>query len=497
MRTIDIGIVLAYLAGTCVLGARMGRRERSGDEYFLAGRRMPWFLVGISILATMLSTITYLSLPGEVIKYGLGFLCVLFAYPLVYPVFAYVCIPQLFRLPATSVYEYLETRYDHSVRTAVALVFLATRVTWVAGIVYTSAFALAGITGVSIYAYVLLIGVSTTYYTTHGGVRGVIWTDAAQFFLLFGGALLMPLYVFAKTGAGIAAWWSQFAEAGHLRVQVFSWDPAVRLTVVGAILQRFFFTICTHSADQVAAQRYFTTPSADKARRSFLTYLVSSAATSLLLALCGLSLFSFYRARSPLSTSQFRQQVAERADQLLPTFIAQELPVGLAGLMVAAVLAAGMSSLSSGINSLSAVALVDFVERMPIGSAAVLRNHKALSALIGLGITGAALGYCAVVQGMRWNLLEANLRLGTVLTGPMAVPFLAGILFRSPGARAALFGLLTSSATGIALAFGKGVVIPGKEISFLWIVPAATTVGLILTAGAGSLARAAARTRQA
>jgi SSS family solute:Na+ symporter len=479
VRALDALVVLAYVAGMCVIGVRMGRREQSREEYFLAGRRMPWFFVGVSILATMLSTISYLSLPGEIVKNGIAFLAVLLAYPVVYPVFAYGCIPRLFRLPATSVYEYLDQRYGGSVRTSVAVLFLATRLTWLSGIVFTSAYALAEITGVSIYLYLFVIGLPTTYYTTHGGVRAVIWTDVAQFFLLFGGAMLVPLWVLFRTGTGPADWWRMMSEAGQARVQVFSWDPTVRVTVVAAVFQRFFFTLCTHTSDQVAAQRYFTTPSVEKARLSFLTYLVSSLAVTVLLAVCGLALFGFYRHGSPLPLDQFRLEMAQQADRLLPRFIAHELPPGLAGLMIAAVLAAGMSSLSSGINSITAVLTVDFIQRGKLRLGKAGENAKALSAWIGAGITVAAIAYTALVQLRSWNLLEANLRLGTMLTGPMAVPFLAGLLFRRPGPKAAMLGLAGSTIAGIVLAAGS--------VSFLWIIPATTIFGIILTVGASPL----------
>jgi len=483
MRALDLVVVGGYLVSISVLGARMGRRQQSRDEYFLAGRQMPWMVVGVSIMATMLSTITYLSFPGEIFRFGFGYLATVLAYPLIYPIFAYGVLPHLLRQSATSAYEYLEGRYSPSVRTSVASIFLLTRLTWMAGIVYTACYALSQMTGSSIYVFLAVMGLVTTFYTSHGGIRGVIWTDVAQFALLIGGVLFIPFFVFARTGSGPSDWWNLFMRTDHPQLEIFSWDPTVRLTIVAAMVQRLFWTICTHSADQVIAQRYFATSSVKRARWSFLTYLVTSLASTLLLGACALALYGYYfhfSASEPFP--QFQSRMALHADAMFPRFISTELPAGLSGMLIAAVLAAGMSSLSSGINSFSAVILVDFFGRWRKAfTPEWLTTGKSLSVLIGLAVTLAAAGYTTVAQSRNWNLLEANLRLGTVFTGPLAVPFLAGIMSRRPGPQAALFGLFGSAAIGGLLVFSKDLPLLEKEVSFIWVIPAATCAGLLLT----------------
>lgn len=481
IAAIDIVIMLGYIIAVSGLGAWLGRKQRSGEEYFLAGRGMSGFIAGIGVLAALLSTQTYLMLPGEMIKYGVGFFGFLLAYPIIYPVMAYVFIPRFFRLPVTSVYEYLEKRFSPTVRTCVAFIFLLTRLTWMAGIVFTASFALSSITGLSPYKIVFLIVLSTTFYATLGGIRGVIWANIVQFMVLCSGALFVLLFVFIKTGTGPFAWWGVLSEVGQTRIEIFSFDPTVRLTLAGVMLQRFFFTVCTHSSDQVVVQRYLTTPSPAVARRSFLSYLVGSFTTSTLLGLCGLALLAYHRMRSPLDLVDFRQQILQSADRIFPNFIAEELPTGVSGLMLAALLASAMSALSSGINSTATVIVVDFLRYIGFQEKErdTVTRAKSVAVVVGLVVVALSIAYTAIVLNSDWNLLEANLRLGTMFTAPTAVAFFVGYFFRRPGSEAGLIGIVVSLLIAIMLVFNKEVFVLQRGISFLWVIPAATLGGLL------------------
>ena len=343
LEWLDYSMIGAYFAGALWMAWIFSRRQHSAEEYFLGGRRMPWFAVGLSLMATLTSTVSYLATPGEVIKYGLmGAMGGLLFYPLIYLVIAYGLIPVFLRLRVTSIYEYLEQRFDVGTRMFASAIFLVVRLNWMGLVLFSSTIALAQITQVDRLLILAGIGLIAVAYTTLGGMRAVIWTDVAQFFILFGGALFTVAYVVAETGTGPGAWWQAISAADRPSQPIFSFDPFERVTLVGMGLLAFFWYVCTYAGDQVAVQRLMSTASVKEARRSSACDLISGLLVSLALAAVGLALYSYYQGQPPTD-----------ADQAFPYFIRSQLPRGLAGLVVAALFSAAMSSLDSGMNSVA------------------------------------------------------------------------------------------------------------------------------------------------
>ena len=199
LEWLDYSMIGAYFAGALWMAWIFSRRQHSAEEYFLGGRRMPWFALGLSLMATLTSTVSYLATPGEVIKYGLmGAMGGLLFYPLIYLVIAYGLIPVFLRLQVTSIYEYLEQRFDVRTRMFASAIFLVVRLNWMGLVLFSSTIALAQITQVDRLLILAGIGLIAVVYTTLGGMRAVIWTDVAQFFILFGGALFTVAYVVAE-----------------------------------------------------------------------------------------------------------------------------------------------------------------------------------------------------------------------------------------------------------------------------------------------------------
>jgi SSS family solute:Na+ symporter len=484
LGALDLVVIFAYLAGLSAIGVYFSRRQTSSEEYFLGNRRMPWFVVGVSLVATLISAMTYLSVPGETIRYGIGFFSSLLAYPLVVLVVSRVVIPVIVRLPIRSVYEYLEKRYDGSVRSLGAAAFIASRLLWIGLIIYTASFAVSTMTGAEIYLTILIIGLVTTVYTTLGGIRAVIWTDFSQFTIMVASAVLIPLYISFRTGTGPSVWWHIFSEAGRTKVQLFNFDPTVRITVLGMLAEIFFWNICTHSADQLAVQRYLSTSSVASARRSLWVSTICTVALICLLVFCGISLFTFYYLQSGSSLETFQAEIALHADQALPKFIAAELPDGLSGLLLAAVLAAAMSSLSSGINSISNSVVTDGLERLRLWqrSRRGVKFERIIAILVGIiGITTALL-VAAAMTSTRWNLIELMERVNHLFVGPLGVLVFAGILLPRVGTKAAFAGFSVALLTSICIAFGK--LFPGSQasFSFMWIIPASFLSGIFSAA---------------
>jgi len=497
LKPLDFIVVLVYLLGLFLLGVVFSRRQTSKDVYFLGGRKIPWFLAGISAIATLLSTVSYLSMPGEMIKHGAGFFTSLLAFIFVIPVVTRVVIPALMRLPVTSVYDYLERRFGMPARTLAAAVFVIMRLVWMGLILYTASRAIEVMTGWEIPKIVAVIGIVTIFYTTLGGMRAVVWSDLAQFMILLGGAVFIPFYVGFSTGDGPGTWWAQFSQVERTQTPIFSFDPTQRVNVVGMMLLLFMWNICTHSSDQVAAQRYLSTPSAGAARRSFWVFCIANVSLMFLLGVVGLSLFHFHFEQSSLTVPQFQAEIAARADDVLPQFIAKQVPMGLAGLLLAALLAAAMSSLSSGINSISAVVATDLLPESGgakdgEGSLVLPMALAAAAGLVGVGT--ALLVNQLMLSREDWNLIDMIEKINHLFVAPLGAIFFAGIWFRRAGLAAALLGFFSGVLTSFVVSFSGDLFTYEKdgqehvyEISFMWIMPAAFAVSLAVTYVAGNV----------
>ena len=481
LTLLDFIVVIGYLAGLSLLGVYFSKRQTSEESYFLGNRRMPALLVGVSVMATLISTLSYLSLPGEMIRNGTGYFTLLLAFIAVIPVVNFIIIPALMKLPVTTVYEYFEKRFSFGVRGLGAVVFIVMRLMWVGLIIYSASLAVAKMTGWDIQIVILVVGVITTFYTTAGGMPAVIWSDFIQGLLLIGGALFIPIFIAMKTGTGPGVWWDTFSQAGRTSVPVFSLDPMVRVTIVGIVIEAFFWHICTHSADQVAAQRYLSTSSVKEARKSVWFSAIFTVTLILLLMIVGLALFSFYFQQSSLPIQEFQEQIAKNADAKLPEFIAQQLPTGISGLLLAALLAAAMSSLSSGINSISSVVVTDFVERLGSGGAKKKTLSLAMTIAAMAGVAGIAMAF-GINQLMQakseWNLVDMIERVNHLFVGPLGVLFLAGVLFRRVGTPAVVLGFMAGVCTSVGVSFSKEIFHMERGLSFMWIIPLSFVVGM-------------------
>ena len=480
LHALDFTVLALYFLGSLLIGIYFSRKQTSLETYFLGDRQVPWLLAGISVVATLVSSLSYLSVPGEVIKNGIGWFTSLLAFVFIVPVLIWWVIPFLARLPVTSIYEYLGKRYGVRTRTVAATAFIISRFIWTGLIMYTVAFGVAAMTGWNIPAIILVVGIVTTFYTTAGGFKAVIWSDFVQFIILLMGMLLIPIYIGLRTGTGLLGWWDAFSELGHADVAVFSFDPTVRVTLGGSILMVFIWNVCINGSDQMAAQRYLSTASAQSAKKSVLAFAIGNVLVMVLLIICGIALFFFYFQQSNLPLEQFRLAALERADKMLPEFIATQLPAGLPGLLLAALLAAGMSSMSSTINSVATVAVADLAEGVEwlkrLGSSLFLAVVAAL--LAGVGGILTALGIYQFMQSGEWNLLELMVRGNHLFVAPMGVLFLAGILFPHVGGRAALLGFFCGVATAVSVSFSKEIFGLQQGISFMWIMPCSLVVSL-------------------
>ena len=344
------------------IGWYYGCRQKSSDEYFVGNRAMNPILVGVSMFATLFSTITYLGIPGEYISKGPVIGLSMLSLPVVYLVVGYGLVPFYMRRRVTSAYELLEKQLGPSVRLLAASLFLLLRLVWMTLLVYLAAKALTGMMGVVakwIPWIVLVTGFVSIIYTSLGGLQAVVITDLMQTLLLFGGALLVMITVTWHMG-GFG--WFPTAWQSHWDVQpLVSFDPKTRITVLGTIVSVCTWYVCTSGGDQTTVQRFMATKDAASARRALAIQLTVGATVSCTLCLVGMALLGYFQANVDMLPEGMA--VKANADDLFPRYIAYHLPVGISGLVVAAMFAAAMSSIDSGVNSVTAVVMTDFIDR--------------------------------------------------------------------------------------------------------------------------------------
>lgn len=444
MQPLDYVAVVAYLAVTILIVYRSSREQDDTENFFLGGRSMPWFAVGLSIMATLLSTNTYLGAPGEMIKYGPAYVMGYVAYPLAAVVVIGAWIPFFMRLRMTSAYEYLERRYDYRARFLGGLLFLAMRLGWMSMVVFTASKAMVAMVDEPlvrlavwlgaphpIYPVIVAVGVAATLYACMGGIRAVIWTDVLQALMLFGGVFLIIGYVTWKQGTGVPTWWSTIVARSALppQVKAFSWDVTERTTIFGAAFSIFTWNLCTHCSDQIVLQRYFTTSSLQAARNSFIVNIVSAVLIGLLLAIAGLALRYFYLEHPHLLGAHLTPESG--ADDLMPFFYAHQLPAGCCGLILVGFLCDVLQTLVSGVNSISAVITRDVTERLIEGSR---RDDMRLARLVTVvvGIVSTLLAVLAATFAIRSGktIFDMLPRMFNMFLGPLASMFILGMFCR-------------------------------------------------------------------
>jgi solute:Na+ symporter, SSS family len=479
MSWLDWGVLAAYAGLMLSIGWFYSRRNLTVEDYLVGGRRMSPVVVGLSLFSTLVSTLSYLAWPGEVIANGPMFLSQVAAHPLTFLIVGYGLIPLLMRQPVTSAYEILESRLGPGIRKAGAAAFLLLRFGWMATILFaTSHVVLVPLLGLSpawTPALCIVLGVITVMYASAGGIRAVILTDAIQSLTMILGAIFTLCVVSYRLG-GIDAWWPHSWPA-HWPEPNWGFDPGSRLSFGIVVFSTLLWHVCTNGSDQMAIQRYLSTRNPAAARRTLLTSLTTDAVVTTLLALSGMALLGFYQAHAGALPPE--KTVQSAGDQLFPRFIMTQMPMGLAGLVLAAILSAAMSSLSSGVNSTCAVLERDFLSRRsqaPGSSGMSVARMKRLS--WGVGFVAVSLSLLSTfIQG---NLIERCFKVVNLLTAPLFVLFFLALFVPWATPFGAWVGLTASVATAVAIAYSPDLGL-NLGVSFIWMMPSALLVGV--TAG--------------
>ena len=472
LSAVDLGLLIAYLAGSLLLGIWLGRGQRTATDYMLGGRDLPGWTVLLSIVATETSTVTFLSVPG-IAAFGTGdltFLQLPLGYLLGRVIVSAWLLPKYFAGEFFTAYQVLHLRFGSRVKQAAASLFLITR-TLADGLrLYLTAVVLKELSGLPMNESIALMGAITIVYTFFGGMKAVVWTDVMQFFVYVAGAGAALWILLGKVDGGFAHVVDAGSAAGKWRWLDLSTDLAKPYTLLGGLLGGTVLALGTHGTDQLMVQRYLCAQNERAARRALVASGVVVLAQFAFFLLIGVALFVFYGQHAPATP-------ITTGDQVFRGFIFNHLqePRGLLGLVLGAVFAAAMSTLSSSLNSSATTLISDLyvpLLRKDATPEQQLRMTRAATLVFGgLQVAVGILG-----QKLQQSVVDSVLTIAGLTTGAVLGVFALGSFGTRATARGALVGLVAGIGTVVCVWALGGVAWPYFAL-----------IGALTTYGVGSL----------
>jgi len=447
IHPLDLVIVIAYLLGVTLLGLRFRQQQHNVNDYFLGGRSTPWWALAFSIVATETSTLTIIGTPAIAYASNLTFIQLVFGYIVGRFLISLLFLPGYFRGEFLTAYALIEKRFGTKMRAVAALTFLGTR-TLAEGVRVTAiALVVSVALGTSERLAVFIVIGLTILYTFEGGMKAVIWTDVAQFLLYLTGSLVTLGLLLHKIPGGWAEVTQVAALNGHkLQFLDFSLCLSTTYTFWSGVIGGAFLTMATHGTDQTIVQRLLAARSQADSRRAILASGFIVMFQFVVFLLVGVMLFVFAQ-HTPLLTP------GDRTDRILPLFLVREMPTGLAGLMLASILAVAMSNASGSLNSMAASSVLDLnaLRGRPIDPAKFLKISRRMTL-----VWGVVLLFFGLV---RWehSLLETGLTIASLPFGSLLGLFLLGTLDSRANSKGSLVGMFIGLAVVLAVHFGTTV----------------------------------------
>ena len=345
-------VLLVYFVAMMILGTQVGKSNSNTESYFLGSRKIPWWAIGLSVMATQCSAVSFIGMPGWGYTSGLQRLTFTFQFPLVMVILMTTFVPFFYNTKVVSIYEYLEKRFGSKSRTLMALIFLLSRGLQTAVVMYGPALALSMITGADPKIAILIMGVFAIAYTVFGGIAAVIWTDVVQMFVIWIGVILAIAIPITTAHGGIGEIMSNAASNNLLQGLDFKLGLDNPYSFWGGLLGSGFLYLTYLGTDQSQVQRVLTAKSIRETKLSLSLAGFIVPIQTLAFLFSGICLFTTYGGKT-----------FDNSDYVMLTFITKHLPVGIAGLVTAGVFAAGMSSVDSALNSLATVSINDFYKK--------------------------------------------------------------------------------------------------------------------------------------
>ena len=551
MKLLDWLIVFAYLAYVIWDGVRMTKYSKTKEGYFLAHRTLPWWAVGLSVMATQLSAITLVGTTGQAYSDGMRFIQFYYGLPFAMIILCVTVVPFFHRANVFTAYEYLEKRFDVKVRTLTSFFFLISRGLGVGTIISAPAIVLSIVFGWNLIATIFAIGMSTTIYTVFGGVQAVTWTDVKQMFVIFFGLGVCFIVIISSFPAGVSLLDGLHlaGSLGKLNTVDTSFNLQEKYTIWSGLIGGLFLMLGYFGCDQSQVQRFLTAKSVDEGRTSLLMSAFLKIPMQFFILLIGILVFVFYQFNTPpivfnvnevaKASQDTRFQAIERnyeaahaarreaaiefsdpnvpnareayiaADKkfnesrkealtfiretsdknfndvnyVFPTFVLENMPMGVIGLIIAAIFAAAMSSISAELNALATATTIDFYRRLFAPEAT--DGHYVAVGRISTFIWGIFACIVAIFATNLGSLIEVVNKFGSFFYGSLLGVFVLAFAVRRARARGAFFGLLFGI-TSVWIASNY------TNIEFLWF----NVIGCLVTVIVGYLISLTERNRR-
>ena len=493
---LDLLVVVAYLLGITVFGAHFGKSQHTLHDYFLGGRRLPWWAIALSVVSAETSILTIISTPGIAYRSNMAFLQLVLGYLVARVVVSFVLLPRYFAGELYTAYQLIDKRFGHRLKVFTAALFLSSRALAEGVRVFAISIVIAVIFKTGVLTSVMIITALTLFYTFEGGLTAVIWTDVIQLSIyLTGTVLALGLALHLIPGG-----WHEVAtlartEGGKLAAFNFNFNWHDPYLFWSGVVGGTFLTSASHGTDQLVVQRLLAARNLRQSQAALLGSGIVILFQFILFLVVGVVLFAYYRHFPPAIPF-------DRPDRVFPTFVATELPRGLAGLLVAAILAAAMSNLSAAFNSLASSSVVDIYKpfvRPDANERHYLRVSRGMTLVWGIILMAIALG----AQYLHQSVLELALTIASVPYGAMLGIFLLGIVTKSATERGALTGAVLGLASLVVVLAGDSLkpstlaaVLGGSgaklfPLAWTWFVAIGTTVTFV----SGMIASAAERSK--
>lgn len=449
---IDVAVIVVYILAVAATGILCKGKQEDVDDYFTNKGRMGGvvssIIVGLSIAATMFSGISFLAYPSVIYQTGIGFLLGLVNFFIAWAVLVFWFLPRYLNAEGTKhPYDIIEQRLGGKIRTLTAGMYILLRIGWMSALIYAPTIAIMAAAGTDsnlwYWVIVLVIGLTSTIYTTLGGIRGVIITEAMQFLVIALGISITIIIIIVRLPIPISEVVSFLDENNRLDLFNFSIDPTKLITVWTLLIGVNIANFSMYMADQMSLQRYLAVGSIKSVSRSFLANTFGVMIVLTLLAFIGLLLFAWYHFNPD-------PNLPDAPDKAFPYFVATQLPKGVSGLVFAALLAATMSSLTSGVNAVSATISLDFRARMgkPISPKLQLSFGRRVSLSVGLIATLAA----GIVKSLG-NIFEITQALLGLFLGPILTCMFLSLIKKQVNTASLIAGVLIALTAGAATTF--------------------------------------------
>ena len=458
---LDALVVISYLVAITLYGTHFRKKQQSIHTYFLGGKTTPAWALSLSIVATETSTLTIISTPGIAYAGNLSFLQLIMGYMVGRVFISLILIPAYLKGEMYTAYELMQRRFEPTTKHATASMFLVSRALAEGIRVFAIAIVVGIVLGSGDVWSILIISALTLIYTFEGGLTAVIWTDVVQLFIYLGCTVVTFFVILGMIPGG---WQGVLASAGpKFALWDFSWNFQMPYTFWGGVIGGAFLNTASHGVDQLIVQRLLAARNERESKIALLSSGVVVFFQFALFLLIGIMLFSFYHyhpgALPPAA-----------ADRIFPKFIVDYLPPGVRGLMIAAILAAAMSNLSSSLNALASTTVVDFYRpffRKDLGAAEQLRLSRWITVFWGIALT-----VLAILSREVKSVLEAGLTVASITYGSMLGVFLLGVLTRNANEKGSILGM----AFGLASMLGIWYF---RAIAFTWYVLVGTVITFV------------------